>query len=228
MYGLALLSSSFNNFEFYYFDFEREFTCHIKIDFYQTYYTEVGLVKRTIWLLTPRSNYPFQIDAINIENKDKCYHIRSVSNNPISFENVLPNKMTVGNEEQRSHSNWFSSCKVLYLDSDNLVANQTNRREFKDFQKPQQLVKQEKYNVIGGFDSTIILTSVDNPSICYFITYEKLHLKSLRKIDFDFCSVGDDLRISWYHRGKFYFVTEARRMCLITVANQVVVIDLRT
>ena len=227
-YGFVLLSRSSNNFEFYYFDFEREFTCHIKIDFYQTYYTEVRLVKRTIWLLTPRSNFPFQIDAINIANKDKWYHIRSVSNNPISFENVLSNKMIIGNEEQGEYYNCFSSSKVLYLDIDDLVANQTNTREFVDFQKPQQLVKQEKYNVIGVFDSTIILTSVDNPSICYFITYEKLHLKSLRKIDLDFCSVGDDLRISWYHRGKLYFVTEARRMCLVTVANQVVVIDLRT
>ena len=70
-YGFALLSSNFNNFEFYYFDFQRECTCHIKIDFHQIYFTVVHLVKRTIWLLTPRPNNSFQIDAINIENKDK-------------------------------------------------------------------------------------------------------------------------------------------------------------
>ena len=138
--------------------------------------------------------------------------------------------MTVGNEEQRPQANWFSSCKVLYFDKDELVANQTNTREFIDFKKPQQLVKKGRYNVIGVFDSTIILTSVDGPSICYFITYEKLHLKSFKKIDLGFCSVGDVLRISWYHlhRDKLYFITEARRMYLVTEANQVVVIDLRT
>ena len=64
-----------------------------------------------------------------------------MSDNLISFENVLSNKMTFGNEEQRPQSNWFSSCKVLYLDKDELVANQTNTREFIDFKKPQQLVK---------------------------------------------------------------------------------------
>ena len=227
-YGFALLSRSSNNFEFYYFDFQREFTCHIEIDFDQICYTEVRLVKRTIWLLTPRPNYPFQIDAINIENKDKWYHVRSVSNNPISFENVLSNKIIVANEEQGEYYNCFSSCKVLYLDIDDLVVNQTNTREFIDLKKPHQLVRKEKYNVIGVFDSTIILTSVDNPSICYFITYEKSHLKSFRKIDLDFFSVGDDLRISWHHRGRLYLVAEARRMCLITESNQVVVIDLRT
>ena len=49
--------------------------------------------------------------------------------------------MTVGNEEQRPQANWFSSCKVLYFHKDELVANQTNTREFIDFKKPQQLVK---------------------------------------------------------------------------------------
>ena len=64
-----------------------------------------------------------------------------MSNNLISFENVLSNKMTVGNEEQRPQANWFSSCKVLYFHKDELVANETNTREFIDFKKPQQLVK---------------------------------------------------------------------------------------
>lgn len=143
-YGFALLSSNFNNFEFYYFDFQRECTYHIKIDFHQTYFTVVHLMKRTIWLLTPRPNNPFQIDAINIENKDKWYHVRSVSNNPISFENVLSNKIIVANEEQGEYYNCFSSCKVLYLDIDDLVANQTNTREFIDFKKPHQLVRKEE------------------------------------------------------------------------------------
>ena len=55
---------------------------------------------------------------------------------------------------------FFSLCKALYIDYDNLIPYKTNQRNFVEFYKPKELVMQNFYfkSFALSFINTIILT----------------------------------------------------------------------
>ena len=98
--------------------------------------------------------------------------------------------MIVATEELGKWCHLFSLYKLLCFDIYDLVTNETNQGESKEFCKRQELLNRKKLNVIGVFDSTIILMPVDKDStISYFLAYEKLEFKSSGKVNLDFYSV---------------------------------------
>ena len=90
------------------------------------------------------------IDVINIKNKREWYHIRSNACFLIILESVFLGIMLIADDikdgvDYNEDSLFFSSCKALYIDYDNLISHETNQRNFIEFYKPKELVMQNFY-----------------------------------------------------------------------------------
>ena len=92
----------------------------------------------------PETQKDCLIDVINIKNKREWYHIRSNACFPIILESVFSGIIKDG-VDYNEDSVFFSSCKALYIDYDNLIPHETNQRNFIEFYKPKELVMQNFY-----------------------------------------------------------------------------------
>ena len=84
------------------------------------------------------------IDVINIKNEREWYHIRTNSRLPTYFlkNSVFSGIILVTNDITGDVNDecyvFFSSCKALYIDFDNLIPCEINEKQFAEFYKPEE------------------------------------------------------------------------------------------
>lgn len=227
-YGFALLYLSLQDLELYYYDFENKYTTYVKIPFILKFGTAVKLVNRTIWILTYNMTVQgctSDINAICIKNENEWYHANSASYSTINLTNIESNCMLV--DDNVKQPNKLFDWKVLYINTDDLVPNETNKRKFTELQKPNQ-VKELDLELIGLYKTTLVLTSKISPNSCYFLKYKKMRLTSFQKIDLG--GYFEDDNIFPNKREYFQFHPEAERMLVKIDLSKflMVVINLRT
>ena len=236
--GFALLHLNVEELKVYYYDFEKQFSSTIKVQVPDFATRQVKLWCRSIWISTNIEDESYKgslIDVINIKNEKEWYHIRSNACSPIYLRNIFSGIMLVADDiedgdDDNNDFPLFSSCKVLYIDHDNLIPFETNQRNFIEFFKSKELEK-ENLLVYGIFKSTIILIDdyyqndhIDAEFI-YFLSYnDKLQLRFWKKIDLTVSSTSP-IEIYW---GYFLeIILEVGKMFLRASDNMVLVIDLR-
>lgn len=229
MKGFALLRIFKLDLIIYYYDFERKFTSHIKILLNYISPREVRLVNRSIWIFTflyEHSAKGYSIDVINIKDEKKWYHIRSYSHLPISLEKLLSGFMLVGNDGLcKDGDNIFFSCKVLYIEHDNLTPFEINKKKFIEFDKPKELENKDII-VFGIFKAIIILVDKMDSNVFYFLNYnEKFQFQFCKRLDLAMYVKADVTTNQTFGE---IFIPEIGKMFLYTSANSIVVIDVRT
>ena len=241
--GFALLHLNVEELKIYYYDFEQQFSSTIKVQIPDFNAKHVKLCCRSIWILTEiqdeDENYKGSfIDVINISSKREWYHIKSnICFSPISLSSVFSSVMLVADDFMDDFDGdyagpvIFSSCKVLYINHDNLIPYETNKINFTDFYKPKDL-EMEDLVVYGIFKLTIILVDywdtdeyIDE-DCCYFLSYnDRLQLRVCKRIDLSIHG-NPEKGINW---GKsLEIIQEICKMFVQTYENSVFVIDLRT
>ena len=120
---------------------------------------------------------------------------------------------------------FFSSCKVLLIDHDNMVPYERNDRNFIDFDKPKGC-ETDSLVVYGIFKSIIIMSPSENLGVCYLLTYNKsMQLSFFKRIDFT-ASMNCKIAIEW-HFG-VAIIPHIGKMFLMTRSNSFLVLDMRT
>ena len=237
-FGFALMYLNASELEVYYFDFEQKFTSNISTDIPDYTSREIKLCYRSIWIVTDAYDESYVgclIDVIKVISEREWYHVRTNICSPISLEMVFSGVMLIVNDiivdpvEEKLEIN-FSSCKALYIDHNNLIPYETNKRNFIDFYKPKEL-EIEKLLVLGIFESTIILIPRSDHKgdiaieFRYFVSYnESLQLRFCKRIDLTISS-NPGIRILW--NNPLEISHEVGKMFLIASENMVFVIDLR-
>ena len=242
--GFALLYLNVEELKIHYYDFEQQFSSTIKVQIPDFNTKHIKLCCRSIWILSEiededESYKGSFIDVININNNREWYHIRSnVCFSPISLSNVSSSVMVVADDFIDDFDGdyagpvFFSSCKVLYINYDNLIPYETNKRNFIDFYKPKDL-EMENLVVYGIFKSTLILAEAADwdgdyvqEDFCYFLSYDdRLQLRVCKRIDL---SIYGNPEKGIYWENSLEIIQEICKMFVETSENSIFVIDLRT
>ena len=223
--GFAMILFSGANLRVCYYDFEQNFTCHVKILSPDVSSKDFQLSCKSIWIVSYISGEGCVIDVINIKNEKEWYHVRSKCNSAIDLSKVFSDIMFLGSNSKDYFGdgrNIFSSCKALYIDHCNLIPQETNEKSFIEFYKPKELEKEDI--VIGGiFKTTIIVTPKTHSKFCYSLTYnERLDLKVCKRVDL---SGYFDTKIR--DIGMLNFLPQIGKMLVYVSATYIVVIDLK-
>ena len=112
---------------------------------------------------------------------------------------------------------FFSSCKALYIDHDNLIPYEINEKQFAEFHKPQELNIKD-LTILGIFRLVIVLLHdlvSEDSTFFYIVSYnERLRLTFFKKTDLT-VSLNDNLRHSLSN------LAELGKMFLITLENSI-------
>ena len=150
--GFALLRLNVKEPTICYYDFEQQFSSTIKVKIPDLNCWKLKLCCSSIWIL---ADLDFEddiykgifIDVIGINSKIKWYHIRSNVSSPICLKSVFSGALLVAddliddiNEDNDDFTDgvFFSSCKALYINQDNLIPFETNERNFIEIFKPKE------------------------------------------------------------------------------------------
>ena len=231
IYGFAVLHTSFNKLELYYFDFSREYVQYIEIPIVFDYVSEFMIYKRTIRTVTQNGkNYHCKIDAIYIVDKNEWFHVTSASNLPISgIVDVMSNNMFIGyDSEEEERLEKLSSLEVLYIDSDALTCKETIVGKFIAASIPNQFRNKGNFKVIGIFNSILVFTEKEKlyvgDAVIYFLIFEGLEIESTKIIDLTPC-LKQGINI-FNLQDNFFFLQELGKGLLTTDTNMIVVIDM--
>ena len=240
--GFGLLHLDVEELKIFYYDFEQQFSSTIKVQIPDFSTKDIRLCCRSIWIVTLTDDESYKgyfVDVININNKREWYHIRSDECSPVGLRSVSSGVMLVADElidDFNGEYNYydgdvfFSSCKVLYINHDNLIPYETNKKSFVDFFKPKEL-EMNNLLVYGIFKSTIILIDDYNRNdyadteFIYFLSYnDKLQLRFCRRIDLTLSSTYP-IEMYWFY--DLIIIQEIGKMFLRASGNMAIVIDLR-
>ena len=150
--GFALLRLNVKEPTICYYDFEQQFSSTIKVKIPDLNCWKLKLCCSSIWIL---ADLDFEddiykgifIDVIGINSKIEWYHIRSNVSSPICLKSVFSGALLVAddliddiNEDNDDFTDgvFFSSCKALYINQDNLIPCETNERNFIGIFKPKE------------------------------------------------------------------------------------------
>lgn len=198
--GFSLLSfKKSGELRIYYYDSEEKFSTNIEIAipvYDLKYYNprHIKLCSRSIWILTYMLGMVSSIDVISIKNEEEWYHARNNGSYVyVGLQNVLSGVMLPVND--CSERLKFYDCKCLCLDHDELIPFKLNELNLIEFYKPKEL-ENEDIDVLGIFETTIVLIPKADSNFFYFLIYDKrMQFKAFKKIDISyFCD--DGMRIS--------------------------------
>ena len=220
-YGFALLRMTMEILQVHYYDVHKKFFSFITIPFTSSQKSCFKLVNRILWIYSGWSNT--DINVICIKGSTEWYHVKSTSGDRLDLFSIDSNNILItmmGYESTR-----LSQCKVFYLCDNNLKINGTSEIDFTDLEKPKHLENQmEDLIVVWLFRATVILTSIVDKSVFYFLAYEGLQLKSTKIINFNELYERKPVDIS------FDILPKLGKMLVWPIHNisQITVLDLMT
>ena len=223
--GFAMILLSGVDLRVCYYDFDQNFTCHVKILSPDVSRKDYQLSCKSIWIVSYIPHEGCIIDVINIKNEKEWYHVRSKCNFTFELSNVFSDIMFLGSNSKDHFGdgrNIFSSCKALYIDYCNLIPKETNEKSFMEFYKPKELEK-EDIVIRGIFKTTIIVTAKTHLKFCYSLTYnERLDLEVCKRVDLTgyFDKKIRDI-------GMLKFLPQIGKMLVSVSPTYMVVIDLK-